>query len=28
VVIPYPDPLTIPWDLKRTTKSWGEMEKC
>lgn len=28
VVIPYPDPLIIPWDLKRTTKSWGEMEKC
>ena len=28
VVIPYPDPLIIPWDLKRSTKSWGEMEKC
>lgn len=28
VVIPYPDPLIIPWDLKRTTKSWGDMEKC
>ena len=28
VVTPYPDPLVIPWDLKRTTKSWGEMEKC
>lgn len=28
VVTPYPDPLIIPWDLKRTTKSWGEMEKC
>lgn len=28
VVIPYPDPLIIQWDLKRTTKSWGEMEKC
>lgn len=28
VELPYPDPLTIPWDLKRTTKSWGEMEKC
>lgn len=28
VVIPYPDPLIIPWDLKKTTKSWGEMEKC
>lgn len=24
----YPDPLTIPWDLKRSTKSWGDMEKC
>lgn len=28
VELPYPDPLTIPWDLKRTTKSWGDMEKC
>lgn len=28
IKLPYPDPLTIPWDLKRTTKSWGEMEKC
>jgi hypothetical protein len=28
VVTPYPDPLTIPWELKRSTKSWGEMEKC
>lgn len=28
VPIPYPDPLTIPWDLKRSTKSWGDMEKC
>lgn len=27
VKIPYPDPLYIPWDLKRSTKSWGEMEK-
>jgi DNA polymerase-1 len=27
VVTPYPDPLTIPWDLKRSTKSWGDMEK-
>jgi DNA polymerase-1 len=25
---PYPDPLFIPWDLKCSTKSWGEMEKC
>lgn len=28
VVTPYPDPLVIPWDLKRSTKSWGELEKC
>lgn len=28
VTIPYPDPLVIAWDLKRSTKSWGEMEKC
>lgn len=27
VLTPYPDPLYIPWDLKRSTKSWGEMEK-
>lgn len=27
VKIPYPDPLYIPWDLKRSTKSWGDMEK-
>jgi hypothetical protein len=27
VKIPYADPLYIPWDLKRSTKSWGEMEK-
>lgn len=27
VETPYPDPLYIPWDLKRSTKSWGEMEK-
>ena len=25
--IPYDDPLTIPWDLKSSTKSWGECEK-
>jgi DNA polymerase family A len=25
---PYPDPLYIPWDLKRSAKSWGEMEAC
>lgn len=28
VLTPYPDPLYIPWDLKQSTKSWGEMEKC
>jgi hypothetical protein len=28
VVIPYPDPLIIPWDLKSSLKSWGEMEKA
>lgn len=27
IPIPYDDPLTIPWDLKQSTKSWGEMEK-
>lgn len=27
VVLPYDDPLTIPWDLKRSERSWGEMEK-
>lgn len=27
VKTPYPDPLYIPWDLKCSTKSWGEMEK-
>jgi DNA polymerase-1 len=28
VKTPYPDPLYIPWDLKCSVKSWGEMEKC
>lgn len=28
VKTPYPDPLYIPWELKSSTKSWGEMEKC
>jgi hypothetical protein len=28
VTIPYDDPLVIPWDLKQSTRSWGEMEKC
>jgi DNA polymerase I-like protein with 3'-5' exonuclease and polymerase domains len=27
VVIPYPDPLVIPPDLKTSTTSWGNMEK-
>jgi DNA polymerase-1 len=27
VVIPYDDPLIIPWDLKRSRKSWGDCEK-
>jgi len=27
VKTPYPDPLYIPWDLKRSLKSWGECEK-
>src|SRR5262245_39155415 len=26
VKTPYDDPLYIPWDLKRSDKSWGEME--
>lgn len=25
--VPYDDPLIIPWDLKQSKKSWGEMEK-
>lgn len=28
IVTPYPDPLVIPWDLKRSTVSWGDMVKC
>lgn len=28
VVTPFDDPLIIPWDLKRGTRSWGELEKC
>lgn len=24
--VPYPDPLTIPWGLKMSTKSWGDCE--
>jgi len=27
VVVPYPDPLIIPPDLKTSTRSWGHMEK-
>jgi DNA polymerase I len=27
VKIPYPDPLYIPWDLKCSKRSWGDMEK-
>jgi DNA polymerase-1 len=27
VSIPYDDPLFIPWDIKYSTRSWGEMEK-
>jgi DNA polymerase-1 len=28
VPLPYPDPLTIQWSLKKSTKSWGEMEEA
>lgn len=28
VPIPYDDPLTIPWDIKKSTKSWGDMVKA
>lgn len=27
VETPYDDPLFIPWDLKSSTKSWGDVEK-
>lgn len=27
VVTPYPDPLTIPWDIKISEKSWGDLQK-
>jgi DNA polymerase I-like protein with 3'-5' exonuclease and polymerase domains len=27
VLTPYPDPLVIPWDIKRSERSWGELEK-
>ncbi len=26
VTVPYPDPLTIPWGLKTSTRSWGHCE--
>lgn len=26
--IPYDDPLVIPWELKQSKTSWGEMTKC
>lgn len=26
-VVPYPDPLTIPWELAMSDKSWGDCEK-
>ncbi len=26
VPVPYPDPLVIQWNLKTSTKSWGEVE--
>lgn len=28
VITPYDDPLVISWDLKMSTKSWGDLEKC
>jgi DNA polymerase I len=28
VKTPYPDPLYIPWDLKASAKSWGDMQKA
>lgn len=27
VVTPYPDPLVIPWELKSSTKSWGDLQE-
>ncbi len=27
VTIPYEDPLVIPWDIKYSDKSWGDMKK-
>lgn len=28
IVVPYADPLIIPWGIKASTRSWGECEKC
>jgi len=28
VKTPYPDPLYIPWELKQSVQSWGDMEAC
>jgi len=28
VKTPYPDPLYIPWDLKASDVSWGDLKKC
>lgn len=28
IVIPYPKPLVIPWELKYSRKSWGDCKKC
>lgn len=27
IVVPYPDPLTIPWEAKVSRKNWGSCEK-
>lgn len=28
ITVPYDDPLVIPWELKHSLKSWGDMSKC
>jgi DNA polymerase I-like protein with 3'-5' exonuclease and polymerase domains len=28
ITVPYEDPLVIPWGLKMSAKSWGEVRKC
>lgn len=28
IIVPYPDPLIIPWGLKLSTSSWGEAKKA